>query len=352
MQFKELTEHFTGKKVLVTGGSGFKGSWLSLVLSMAGAQVFGFSKHYEETIQNLLPQETRILGDIANFSEVKGVIEKIKPDYIFNLAAQPLTITAYETPRETFEVNVMGTINVLEAVRQCNTACKLIMITSDKCYQNNEWIWGYRENDVLAGKDPYSASKSAAEIAIHSYSQSYFKNTDHIQIASCRAGNVIGGGDWSSHRIVPDCFKAWSQKKPVEVRNPGAVRPWNYVLDVVYGYILVAINLNKTTVNGQAFNFGPLAGSEVAVNELVDLLWQNWPDKTFNPILISTDKMAYFEHTYLKLNCDKARGLLGWQPKLTIKQVAQSTSKWYFNHANGDNMASFAAQQIRDYFEA
>ena len=217
-------------------------------------------------------------ANINDYDAVKDVIDKVKPDIIFHMAAQAITLHAYTDPLSTFTTNGMGAGNVLEAVRQIGRDVHVVIISSDKCYKNNEWIWGYRENDEVAGLDPYSASKSVLEIIFNSYYQSFFKHNDNILVASCRSGNVMGGGDWNNHRIVPDCIKAWINKEPITIRSPKSVRAWNYILDILTGYLMTAYQLGNDDINGEAFNLGPKVEGEIDVKGLVDTLWKFWPD--------------------------------------------------------------------------
>ena len=253
-------EDFRNKKVIVTGHTGFKGSWLSTWLSLVGAKVYGFSNNvptspsHFDSIKSFF--EDDIKGDIRDANTFKNYISKIKPDYLFHLAAQSLVNFSYEEPKLTWETNLIGTVNILDSLRYIDNKCIAIFITSDKCYDNLEWTWGYREIDKLGGPDPYSASKGAAELAISSYFRSYFKKESNISLASARAGNVIGGGDWSSNRLIPDCVKAWANNECVDLRNPFSTRPWQHVLEPIGGYMLLALALSeRKELNGESFNF-------------------------------------------------------------------------------------------------
>ena len=326
-------EVFYNSKVLITGHTGFKGSWLSLWLHKLGAKVFGISNeiptepsHFESACISELLVDIRL--DIRNFKKLEDVINEIEPDFIFHLAAQPLVNESYSNPLDTWGTNTLGTLNILEVLRRQNKNCIAIFITSDKAYDNQEWKWGYRENDKLGGPDPYSASKGAAELAISSYFRSYFKQNEcDIRICSARAGNVIGGGDWAKDRIVPDCIRSWKKNNPVTIRNPNSTRPWQHVLEPLRGYLILASLLkNNKNFNGESYNFGPLAEQNKKVIELVNSLSQFFP---LSKIKIQDQNHFKGESKLLKLNCDKALGDLGWMPILDFKQTIKFTSKWY-----------------------
>jgi CDP-glucose 4,6-dehydratase len=328
-------EAFRSKRVLITGNTGFKGSWLGLLLQELGAEVFGYSnngvsEYYKYPAAHQLHPDNHYQGDIRNLEKFREVLADIQPDYLFHLAANALTLESYSNPVDTFAVNTMGTVHVLEAVRLLGRSCNVVVVTTDKCYQNKDWVWGYREIDTLAGSDPYSASKSMAELVVNSYFQSFFKNQNEVMIASCRAGNVIGGGDWSKDRIIPDCIKAWHEEKPIVLRNPPAVRPWNYILDVLWGYIRTAYHLNNKQYNGEAFNFGPSDASNISVISIVNMLWKIWDKKGFKPFIVpEVDKYKDMEHLLLKLNSDKAKSLLNWRAVFTIEDTIEETCFWY-----------------------
>ena len=348
-----MKSYFDNKKILITGHTGFKGSWLSLWLYLMGARVYGISNniptkpsHYE-----LLKMDKFInseFADIKDFNKIKNIINDIAPDYIFHLAAQPIVKISYENPIETWNTNLLGTINILESLKCLKSKCSAVFITSDKCYRNNEWIWGYRENDELGGDDPYSASKGAAEIAISSYFESYFKKSENIKIASTRAGNVIGGGDWAVDRIVPDIIKHWQLDKKLSLRNPQSTRPWQHVLEPLRGYLKLGTYLWEDRVySGNAFNFGPNPNEEKTVEQLVqgiskEINYENWTseinDNDFN------------ESGLLKLNCDKAARLLDWKPLLEFDNTVSMTSDWFFQYYSKNiNVFDLSKSQINDY---
>ena len=256
-----MNKFFKGKKVLITGHTGFKGSWLTAWLKLLGAEVFGIAldpitELSNYSVSNITKNIIDKRIDVTDRNKLIREITDISPDIIFHLAAQPLVRDSYKFPHKTWNTNLMGTINVLESLSLIKSKCIAIFITSDKCYQNKEWLWGYRENDELGGEDPYSASKAAAENAIKSYTKSFYQNSSNISIASARAGNVIGGGDWSKDRIVVDCVKAWSMNKSVELRNPYSTRPWQHVLEPLSGYLQLAYKMhNNKELHGESFNF-------------------------------------------------------------------------------------------------
>jgi CDP-glucose 4,6-dehydratase len=326
-------------------------------LDRLGAQVHGFSMA-PGTTPNLFDSvglKDRMeseFGDVRNLDSLKKSIRQFEPDLVFHLAAQPLVRLSYQEPVETFETNVMGTVKVLEAVRSCPSVKACVMITSDKCYQNNEWVYSYRENDPLGGHDPYSASKGAAEIAINSYRSSFFNTRTNKQkgcgIASARAGNVIGGGDWSVDRIIPDSIRNLNESKPVIVRNPLAVRPWQHVLEPVYGYLCLGRSL-ATDPSGfdSAWNFGP-GSSNVNVRSLVEMVIREWGSGTWNDASMADSS---HEAHYLRLDSTKSENLLSWRGRLTVKEAVGLTVAWYKEFYAGGDMAQVTEAQISKYEE-
>jgi CDP-glucose 4,6-dehydratase len=344
-----------GKKVLVTGHTGFKGSWLSAWLKLLGCKIIGLSDRVPTSpshfgiLDGVIDLDLRL--DISDVDDVCAALSEIKPDLIFHLAAQPIVFDAYEKPFETFKTNVLGTATILEYLKNCNHNCCTIFITSDKCYDNVEWTYGYREDDRLGGKDPYSGSKGAAELAIKSYFESFIsKLYPNVKIAVGRAGNVIGGGDWAPFRIVPDCVRSWSKFEKPEIRNPFATRPWQHVLEPLSGYLTLAVALiNDHPVNGEAFNFGPSANQNHSVKDLVEeimLAWKgtDWVDKS------GYSKMPS-EAGLLKLCCDKALHTLNWEPTLNFSETAKWTAEWYRTYyESGEKSAQEITQtQIIDF---
>jgi CDP-glucose 4,6-dehydratase len=356
MSNKNLFEIFSGKKILITGHTGFKGSWLSLWLVQKGAKLYGISKDIPtepslfETL-GLEKEMEHILIDIRDLTSLKSEILRIEPDFIFHMAAQPIVSLSYQNPLETLTTNVIGTANVLEAVRGLQNKCVVICITSDKCYENVEWVWGYKETDMLGGKDIYSGSKGAAEIIIHSYYHSFIKKTPNIKMASVRAGNVIGGGDWAADRIVPDCMRSWSKEEKVEIRNPGATRPWQHVLEPLSGYLAIASHLwNEGNLNGESYNFGPPAQNNITVMELLKKLGKSWNLDDSEDLYIQTGELKFHEVGLLQLNCDKALYDFKWQPTLDIQELIEFTGDWYYNYYHKqEDVVDFTTNQIFSY---
>jgi CDP-glucose 4,6-dehydratase len=353
-----FADTFKNKKVLITGHTGFKGSWLGLWLHEIGADVVGVSLDIptNPSLYKTIKIESRIksyFADVRNLSAFKDVVASENPDFIFHLAAQPIVSSAYEDPLNTMTSNVVGTLNLMEILRILELDCTAVIITSDKVYDNVEQVWGYREVDILGGKDIYSGSKAAAENIIKSYFHSFFNfagATTRIGVA--RAGNVIGGGDWARDRIVVDCMKAWGKGQPVKLRQPNATRPWQHVLEPLSGYLLLAKLLNENkSINGQAYNFGPPSEQNKSVVQLIGDLSQFWanacPDKPFSIIAKNTINEA----NILKLNCDKALTDINWSPTLTYGEIVKFTSQWYFQfYMKGQNLDDYTVSQLYDYF--
>lgn len=326
---------YKGRKVLVTGHTGFKGSWLVLWLLNLGAKVIGYSSniptspnHHE--ILNL-DFET-IWGDIRNLEKLQKTFETFQPDIIFHMAAQSLVRKSYRDPVETFETNVIGTVNVFEACRQTDSVRAIVNITSDKCYENKEWVWGYRENDPIAGHDPYSASKGCAESVTASYRMSFFPIGEYQQshqtlVSSVRSGNVIGGGDWGEDRLVPDIMRAASQNRKAIIRNLHSIRPWQHVLEPLAGYLLLGQRLleNKKEFSG-SWNFGPNHDRHIQVLDVVEEMQKHWGRIDFR---LADDEQNLHEANWLKLDCSKAHAELGWKPVLNSSTTFASTALWY-----------------------
>lgn len=344
---------YKGKKVFVTGNTGFKGSWLCLGLLNLGADVFGYSlnlptdpNHHE--ILNL-DFET-ISGDVRDLRKLQRGIEAFQPDIVFHMAAQSLVRKSYQNPAETFETNVIGTVNVFEACRETDYVRAIVNITSDKCYENQEWIWGYRENDRLGGHDPYSASKACAELVTASYRKSFFpleeyQKSHQTLVASARAGNVIGGGDWGEDRIIPDIVRATSQNEKVHIRNPHATRPWQHVLEPLSGYLLLGQKLleGKQKFSG-AWNFGPSDDAHITVLSVVENLQKHWPQIDYS---MSTDTKNPHEANLLKLDCSKARTNLHWTPVWDSNITFANTATWYRQYYESGKVISF--EQLKEY---
>jgi CDP-glucose 4,6-dehydratase len=347
---------YNGKKVLITGHTGFKGSWLSLWLKQLGAKVSGISidipskpSHFVAANLSNLIDDHRI--DIKNCVAVKQIVKEIQPDFVFHLAAQPLVRQSYESPVETMMTNAIGSANILEALRFLDKPVTAVMITSDKAYDNVEWVWGYRETDRLGGKDPYSASKGMSELAIRSFVDSFFSAPDsNVRVAITRAGNVIGGGDWAVDRIVPDCMKSWSNSEVINIRNPDATRPWQHVLEPLSGYLVLGAEISmKRELHGEAYNFGPPAHQNYSVRELIDEMSDYWDSVRWNDI--SNSQKHLHEAGILKLNCDKALFDLKWQPILEFRETVRMTVNWYKQYYQNTNksMLDFTMSQILEY---
>lgn len=350
---------FKGKNVLVTGHTGFKGAWLSAWLNMLGAKVYGLSIDIPTTpsMFEAVRLESKLVhkyGDIRNAGEVTSYIQRLLPDFVFHLAAQPLVSVSYEDPLSTITTNVLGTANILNALRGLPKKCIAVIITSDKAYENREWLWGYRETDHLGGKDIYSASKGAAELVFHAFQSSFFSTgTDHdCRVVTVRAGNVIGGGDWARDRIVADTMRAWSEGHKVRIRSPYSTRPWQHVLEPLSGYLSVAAELSKSSfLNGESFNFGPRESKSQTVFELLSELSEYWGFSAKEDGIEIVDNRRFHEAGLLKLNCDKAQFHLGWEATLEFKDTVRFVGEWYKQYYSntGSEMAEFTNNQIDEY---
>jgi len=347
---------YANKQILVTGHTGFKGSWLSVWLTHLGACVTGLSldiptspSHFEVSRIGELVNDQRV--DVRDTEQLKRVVDECQPDFVFHLAAQSLVRSSYEDPLATFSINAIGSANILDALRTMNKNVIVVMITSDKVYDNVEWVWGYRETDRLGGKDPYSASKGMAELAIRAFIESYFNSPEsNIRVGITRAGNVIGGGDWARDRIVPDCMKAWAQNKAVEIRNPASTRPWQHVLEPLSGYLTLGAELYRSEQkSGNAYNFGPPASQNHSVQELIEEMSHYWDNVSWRDI--SKDQRHLHEAGLLKLNCDKALFDLQWQPALQFKETVRMTVQWYKRYYQNESksMLDFTLSQVDEY---
>lgn len=343
-----------GKRILLTGDTGFKGSWLALWLAEADAEVYGYALPplREEDHFNLLGLCNRIHhcdGDIRDRDRLNSFFKQAQPEVVFHLAAQALVRESYQNPKATFDTNIGGSVNLLECVRETSSVKTLIYVTSDKCYRNREWIWGYRENDELGGRDPYSASKAAAEIVFSAYGDSFFASRPNFGYASVRAGNVIGGGDWSSDRIIPDCFRSVYNSEPILLRNPQSTRPWQHVLEPLSGYLTLAGALaeNPQQYSG-TWNFGPCEESNRTVKELVQAVVEIWGSGQINLIQQNSN---WHEAGLLHLNCDKSHHQLGWRPQWNFEQTVTETVDWYQSFSEGQSMSQKSIYQIQRYME-
>ncbi len=355
---------FKGKRVLITGHTGFKGAWLAEWLLSLGAEVTGFAfpPPISTSLFDQLGLASRlrhVVGDIRDFPAVLAVVRDSLPDFVFHLAAQPLVRFSYSHPVETYSTNVMGTVNVLEAVRISATPaspCVVVAITTDKCYENKEWVHSYREEDSMGGYDPYSSSKGAAELVIASYRRSYFSTADSsVKLASARAGNVIGGGDWALDRIVPDCIRSLSRGTPIPVRNKVATRPWQHVLEPLSGYLWLGACLHSSQLSvfrsqlSSAFNFGPALASNRTVADLVQEILRHWPGQWAD----MSDPHAVHEAKLLNLATDKAHHLLGWTPAWSFTETIAHTVNWYRQaESESSDLTALSTAQIEAYTAA
>ena len=350
---------YQDKSILVTGHTGFKGGWLSLWLKTLGAKVHGLSlpaptnPNFHEVIQkHVFASETTC--DIRDLRALSAAVKKCSPDILFHLAAQPIVRRSYAEPLETLETNALGTANVLEAVRKAELPCPVVVITSDKCYENREWEFAYRENDPLGGHDVYSMSKAATELVAQSWNKSFFAPNPKLgPVVTVRAGNVIGGGDYAADRIVPDCVRALADKKPILVRNPKAVRPWQHVLECLSGYLWLGARISKEGKNSRLctpFNFGPEPSARQPVKRLVEEILKSWPGEWVD----GSDPKSVHEATLLSLSIEKAGAMLGWYPAWDFKEAIKRTVQWYheLHVSKNQDMLAFSTNQITDYTAA
>ena len=349
----EFLSVFKGRRVFVTGHTGFKGSWLTFLLNEIGAEVLGYAlppvgkkNHFD--FLGLAQTISHVEADIRDEEKLTATMSKFQPEFVFHLAAQALVRPSYYDPKSTFETNVIGSVNLLEAVRKCESVRSLVYITSDKCYENLEWVWGYRENDRLGGHDPYSASKASAEIVFSAYARSFFFDRPKFGAASTRAGNVIGGGDWAVDRIIPDCVRAIESEQPIDLRNPSATRPWQHVLEPLSGYLLLAARLWKEpSAFSGSWNFGPPSKEVRTVLEVAEHLIAR-----FGRGRVNCESSAKNPHEagLLQLNCDKAHQKLGWYPRWDFERTLDMTADWYKNVQGGEDAKKVTRQQLYDYF--
>ncbi|MBD3272019.1 MAG: CDP-glucose 4,6-dehydratase [Elusimicrobia bacterium] len=345
---------YKGKRVLVTGHTGFKGSWLSLWLKELEADVTGYSLYLPSdpchfSAIGLEAIINHIIGDVRDFEHLNQVFESIKPEIVFHLAAQPIVRISYDEPKKTFDTNLGGTVNILECIKRSSSVKSAVIITSDKCYKNSEWMWGYREEDALGGDDPYGASKACAEIACKTYASSFFCNKKNKpSIATTRAGNVIGGGDWAMDRIVPDCIRAWTSNKILKTRNPRATRPWQHVLEPISGYLLLGSRLyHDQSLCGEPFNFGPDQSFIYSVEQVITALSRYWRKARWQH---DRNKEQKKECKLLKLSNEKVGSVIGWKPLLSFNETIRLTALWYKQYtADHRSNRRLSLQQIRQY---
>lgn len=350
---KDALAMFAGKKVFVTGHTGFKGTWLTYLLNKLGADVTGFAlppeqgrSHFE--MLDLRSKIRHIECDIRDSGALSAALTDARPEFVFHLAAQALVKRSYSDPAGTFDTNVMGSVNLLDAVRQCDSVRSLVYITSDKCYENVEWVWGYRENDALGGHDPYSASKAAAEIVFSAYVRSFLASRSDLGAATTRAGNVIGGGDWAADRIVPDCIRSIENGASIQLRNPNATRPWQHVLEPLSGYLLLGAKLyDQPKQYAGSWNFGPSTTEVHTVHEVAKSIIQHLGRGS---IEITGTQAILHEAGLLQLNCDKAHQLLGWHPRWNVEKTLSATAQWYKAILDGGDAETITNAQLKDYF--
>jgi len=351
MKFKKT---FFNKKILITGNTGFKGCWLTLWFLRLGAKVIGVSNGLPSNpslfeILNLKKKIKFYKYDITDYKKLSNIVKKEKPDYIFHLAAQALVLRSYKKPLETVRTNIIGTANVLETLKLIKKKCVCIIITSDKCYENLELKRGYKETDLLGGKDIYSSSKASAEIISSSYFRTFLKFKKNIRVGVARAGNVIGGGDWAENRIIPDWYRCFSKKKTLFIRYPNSTRPWQHVLEPLSGYLTLAVNLTQKKINnGEVFNFGPKPSQDEKVLSLIKKL--NKSSDLFSRNTIRITRGKFYESGLLKLNCSKAEKLLRWKANLNLLQLISFISEWYSNYyTNKKKIFDISMGQIKNF---
>ena len=343
-------DFYRGKKVLVTGHTGFKGTWLCKMLVMAGAEVTGYSLNPPTSpslfaLSHMEEQMHSMIGDVRDLAHLKQVMEQTQPEIVLHLAAQPIVRDSYKDPVYTYETNVMGTVNILECIRQTNCVRSFLNVTTDKVYHNNEWEWGYRETDPLDGYDPYSNSKSCSELVTHSYKNSFFADGS-VAISTARAGNVIGGGDFANDRIIPDCIRAASEKKSIGVRNPHSTRPFQHVLEPLCAYLMIAQKQYEDGSYAGYYNVGPDDKDCVSTGELVELFCQSWGEgQTWENHFVGGPHEANF----LKLDCSKIKHTFGWKPVWGVKEAIEKTVEWSKAWLAGADINDVMQQQILDF---
>jgi len=347
---ENIRDFYSKRKVLITGHTGFIGSWLTKWLTMLDAEVCGYSLDPPSSpnmynLLNLGDSVTDIREDIRNREVIQKVLLDFNPEIVFHLAAQPIVLESYDNPVDTFDVNVTGTVNLLNEVRKVGSAKVIIVMTSDKSYRNNEWVYPYRENDVLGGKDPYSASKSCQDIVVNSFREGYFYHSG-IAISSIRAGNVIGGGDWAPFRIIPDLVRGIAKGETVKIRNPNSVRPWQHVLEPISGMLMLAERMYNHIEFSGDWNFGPESHKEITVRELVETFIELWRSGNY----IVEKMQSYNEADYLQLDISKVKRELKWTPRYNFNAALKETVDWYKSYYKKENMNKITENQIKEYF--
>lgn len=349
-----MLNFFKDKKIFVTGHTGFKGTWLCKMLINSGAEVTGYALEPPTNpslfkISGIENQMNSIIGDVRDFMSLEEAFNKVKPEIVIHLAAQPLVRDSYINPHYTYETNVMGTVNILECIRKSNCVKSMLNVTTDKVYQNKEWAWGYRENDPLDGYDPYSNSKSCSELVTHSYKNSFFLDRN-IAISTARAGNVLGGGDFAKDRIIPDCIRAVENKVEIIVRNPHSTRPYQHVLEPLYAYLMIVGKQYEDIMYADYYNVGPDESDCITTGTLVDLFCSNWEEATGDKqIWINQYDGGHHEANFLKLDCSKIKSEFGWQPKWNIEKTIEKTVEWTKVYFDGGSIASIMDKQIDEF---
>lgn len=348
-----MLEYYKGKRVLVTGHTGFKGSWLSSILKMAGAEVIGYSLKPEKNLNlfdiiKVKEDMVSINGDIRDLEHLMAVFKKYEPEYVFHLAAQPIVLEGYKNPVYTYETNVMGTVNFLECVRKTESVRSVLNVTTDKVYENKEWQWGYRENDPLNGFDPYSNSKSCSELVTNSYIRSFFYERENLAVSTVRAGNVIGGGDFADNRIIPDCIRDTLNNKEILIRNPYSIRPFQHVLEALSAYLLIAKEQDLNKKIAGSYNIGPKEEDCITTGKLADYFCATWGG---NAKWYTQIKEGVHEAQFLKLDCSKIKNTLNWKQKWNIEQAIQKTVEWTKKYKDKEDIKQFTESQIKEYFE-
>jgi CDP-glucose 4,6-dehydratase len=346
-------EYYAGKKVLITGHTGFKGSWMCKVLIHLGAQVIGYSLESPTSpslfeLAGVEKEITHYIGDVRDYDHLKEVFDLEQPEVVFHLAAQPLVRESYVSPRTTYETNVMGTVNVMECCRNSKSVRSILNVTTDKVYHNNEWNWGYRENERMDGYDPYSNSKSCSELVTWCYDRSFFASMEDIRLSTARAGNVIGGGDFSADRIIPDCIRAVLEGKQILVRNPNSIRPYQHVLEPLFAYLLLAERQVEDSSLCGAYNVGPNEDDCIPTGKLADLFAKYWSDGCG---WYTETVDGPHEANFLKLDCSKIKYTFGWQATWNVANAVEKTIEWTKAWNNGEDISSVMNKQITEFIE-